>query len=335
MRFFLDKNQELSIDRADTEVGLVKKIKKEVLTMGLLDGKVIAVTGAGAGIGREEALLCAKEGARVVINDLGGARDGTGRDSKVADQVVEEIKKMGGDAVGHYEDISEASGGDSLIKAGVDKWGRFDGLVNNAGILRDKMSFNMEDGEWDSVIKVHLRGHFMCARAAARYFREHKEQGGAIVNTTSTSGLLGNAGQANYGAAKLGIVGLNNVLALELSRYNVRVNAIAPMAYTRMTADLKIAEMLKAYQPEHIAPLVVFLLSDAAKAINGQVFGVFGQFVQLYRLPRPVMEWKASGPKWSPSELAKKAAEIQAVIAKVNWGYMPGTPMPDAQKVKP
>jgi len=303
--------------------------------MGLLDGKVIAITGSGAGIGREEALLCAKEGAKVVINDLGGSRDGAGKDSKVADVVVEEIKKLGGDAVGHYEDISEEAGGESLIKAGVDKWGRFDGLVNNAGILRDKMSFNMDNAEWDSVIKVHMRGHFMCARAAARYFREHKEQGGAIVNTTSTSGLLGNAGQANYGAAKLGIVGLNSVLALEMGRSNVRVNAIAPMAYTRMTSDLKIAEMLKAYKPEHIAPLVVFLLSDAAKAITGQVFGVFGPFVQLYRLPRPVMDWKAGGECWAPADLAAKAGEIQSVIAKVNWGYMPGTPMPEDKKVKP
>jgi NAD(P)-dependent dehydrogenase (short-subunit alcohol dehydrogenase family) len=301
--------------------------------MGLLEGKVIAITGAGAGIGREEALLCAKNGARVVINDLGGSRDGSGKDSKVADQVVDEIKKLGGDAVGHYEDISEEAGADSLIKAGVDKWGRFDGLVNNAGILRDKMSFNMTVQEWDAVIKVHLRGHFLPARAAARYFREHKDRGGAIVNTTSTSGLLGNAGQVNYSAAKLGIVGLTSTLALELGKY-ARVNAIAPMAYTRMTSDLPMAEMLKNYKPEHIAPLVVFLLSDAAKGINGQTFGVFGPWVQIYRLPRPVYDFKADGPCWDPAKLAAKADEMKKVIEKVNWGYLPGMPVPEDKKVK-
>jgi len=301
--------------------------------MGLLEGKVVAITGAGAGIGREEALLCAKHGAKVVINDLGGARDGTGKDSKVADTVVEEIKKMGGDAAGHYEDISEEAGADSLIKVGVDKWGRFDGLVNNAGILRDKMSFNMTVQEWDAVIKVHMRGHFLCARAASRYFREHKDQGGAIVNTTSTSGLLGNAGQANYGAAKLGIVGFNSVLNLEIGKY-CRVNAIAPMAYTRMTSDLPMAEMLKNYKPEHIAPLVVFLLSDKAKGISGQVFSVFGPFVQVYRLPRPVMDWKADGGGWDADKLAEKAEEMKKVIEKVNWGYLPGMPLPDDKKIK-
>jgi len=301
--------------------------------MGLLEGKVVAITGAGAGIGREEALLCAKNGAKVVVNDLGGARDGSGKDSKVADQVVAEIKKLGGDAVGHYEDISEEAGADKLIKAGADKWGRFDGLVNNAGILRDKMSFNMTVQEWDAVIKVHLRGHFLAARAAARYFREHKEQGGAIVNTTSTSGLLGNAGQVNYSAAKLGIVGLTSTLALELGKY-ARVNAIAPMAYTRMTSDLPMAEMLKNYKPEHIAPLVVFLLSDAAKGINGQTFGVFGPWVQIYRLARPIYDFKADGASWDPAKLAQKAEEMKKVIEKVNWGYLPGMPVPDDKKVK-
>jgi len=301
--------------------------------MGLLEGKVVAVTGAGAGIGREEALLAAKHGAKVVINDLGGARDGSGKDSKVADVVVEEIKKMGGDAIGHYEDISEQSGGESLISKAVEKWGRFDGLVNNAGILRDKMSFSMDNSEWDLVIKVHLRGHFMCARAAAQYFRAHKEQGGAIVNTTSTSGLLGNAGQTNYAAAKLGIVGMTSALHLELGKY-CRVNSVAPMAYTRMTSDLAIAEMLKNYKPEHIAPLVIFLLSEKAKGISGQCFGVFGPYVQLYRLPRPVCDWKADGMGWDPEKLAEKAGDIAKAAAAANWAYMPGTPIPEDKKVK-
>src|SRR4030042_1105650 len=208
--------------------------------MGLLDGKVVAITGAGAGIGREEALLAAKQGAKVVVNDLGGSRDGSGASTKVAEQVAEEIRKAGGEAIAHTLDISTAEGGNSLIKMGVDKWGRFDALINNAGILRDKMSFNMTDEEWDSVIKVHMRGHFVCARAAVSYFREAAKQnklhnGGAIVNTSSTSGLLGNAGQVNYGAAKLGIVGMSGVLALEFAKYNIRINSIAPMALTRLT----------------------------------------------------------------------------------------------------
>ena len=300
--------------------------------MGLLDGKVVAITGAGAGIGREEALLAAKQGAKVVVNDLGGARDGSGASAKVAEQVAEEIRKGGGQAIAHTLDISTAEGGNSLIKAGLDKWGRFDALINNAGILRDKMSFNMTDEEWDSVIKVHMRGHFMCARAAVSYFREAAKQnklpnGGAIVNTSSTSGLLGNAGQVNYGAAKLGIVGMSGVLALEFAKYNIRINSIAPMALTRLTEDLPIAGMLKAATPAHIAPLVIFLCSDAAAGINGQVFGVFGGVFQLWRLPRPAHFWQTKDI-WDPNDIAKLAGEIKALIPKVNPPYMPGSPGP-------
>ncbi len=301
--------------------------------MGLLDGKVVAITGAGAGIGREHAILAAKEGARVVVNDLGGTRDGAGANAKVADQVVEEIKAAGGDAVGHYQDISEPDGAAALIKAGIDKWGQFDALINNAGILRDRMSFNMSDDEWDLVIKVHLRGHFMCARAACQYFRKAGKEGklpngGAIVNTSSTSGLLGNAGQANYGAAKLGIVGMVNTLALEYAKYNVRINSIAPMALTRMTEDLPMADLMKSMTPAHISPLVIFLCSDAAAGINGQVFGVFGKVVQVWRLPRPVNYWQCDGEIWDPNDLAKHAEEMKDIIGKVNAPYMPGMPGP-------
>ncbi len=308
--------------------------------MGLLDGKVVAVTGAGAGIGREHALLAAREGARVVVNDLGGARDGSGKDAKVADKVVEEIKAAGGDAIGHYEDISSAEGAGTLIQAGIDKWGQFDALINNAGILRDKMSFNMSDEEWDLVIKVHMRGHFMCARAACQYFRKAGKEGklpngGAVVNTSSTSGLIGNAGQVNYGAAKMGIVGMSTVLALEYTKYNVRINTIAPMALTRLTEDLGMAaEMLKKADatPAHIAPMAIFLCSDAAAGINGQVFGVVAGFIQLYRLPRPVSEWKTEG-MWKPEEIAKLADEMKGKIAEINWGYLPGTPVPEDKKI--
>ncbi|MFO8055788.1 MAG: SDR family oxidoreductase [bacterium] len=301
--------------------------------MGLLDGKVVAITGAGAGIGREHAILAAKEGARVVVNDLGGSRDGAGADTKVADQVVQEIKDAGGDAVGHYEDISRTEGAESLIKAGVDKWGQFDALVNNAGILRDKMSFNMTDDEWDLVIKVHLRGHFMCARAACQYFRKAGKEGnlpngGAIVNTSSTSGLLGNPGQANYGAAKMGIIGMMNTMAQEFTKYNVRINTIAPMALTRLTEDLPIAGMMKQLTPAHIAPVVIFLCSDAAEGITGQVFGTFGKYVQIWRLPRPVHYYEAEGEMWDPNDLAKHADHMKKVIEKVNAPYMPGSPGP-------
>jgi NAD(P)-dependent dehydrogenase (short-subunit alcohol dehydrogenase family) len=304
--------------------------------MGLLDGKVIAITGAGAGIGREHALLAAKEGARLIVNDLGGTRDGSGANAKVADQVVAEIKAMGGDAVGHYQDISSTEGANALIKAGVDKWGRFDSLVNNAGILRDKMSFNMTDDEWDLVIKVHLRGHFLCARAACQYFRQAGKEGkipngGAIVNTSSTSGLLGNAGQVNYSAAKLGIVGLNSTLALEYVKYNIRINVVAPMALTRLTEDLPIAGLIKNLTPAHISPAIIFLCSDAAAGITGQVFGVFGKYVQIWRLPRPVHFFEAPGEIWDPKDLAKHAAEIKDICAKVNAPYMPGSPGPKFQ----
>ena len=193
----------------------------------------------------------------------------------------------------------------------------------------------MTINEWDLVIKVHLRGHFMYGRAAARYFRAHKDQGGAIVNTTSTSGLLGNAGQINYAAAKLGIVGLNSsALNLELGKY-CRVNSIAPMAYTRMTSDLAIrgnAQELqaRAYRPARGFPA----FRQGQSASPARCFGVFGPYVQLYRLPRPVSDWKADGLGWDPAKLAEKAAEMIKAATAVNWGYMPGTPIPEDKKVK-
>ncbi|HKN50381.1 MAG TPA: SDR family NAD(P)-dependent oxidoreductase, partial [Actinomycetota bacterium] len=233
--------------------------------MGTLDGKVAVITGAGRGIGRGEALLFAQEGARVVVNDLGGEWDGTGADPRAASQVVEEIRAAGGEAVPHFEDISEPSGADSLIGQALGTWRRLDIVVNNAGILRDKMVFNMSVEDWDAVMKVHLRGHFLVTRAACAHWRERSKAGeqiaGRIVNTSSTSGILGNVGQSNYGAAKAGIAAFSYIVAMEMARYGVTVNAIAPGARTRLTektfGDLSLPEgQFDALAPENVAPMV-------------------------------------------------------------------------------
>jgi NAD(P)-dependent dehydrogenase (short-subunit alcohol dehydrogenase family) len=285
--------------------------------MGMLDGKVAVVTGAGRGIGRGEALLLAAEGARVVVNDLGGEWDGTGRDDRPASEVAEEIRTAGGEAVAHYDDISEPEGAASLVRLAVDTWGRLDALVNNAGILRDRMLFNMAAEQWDAVIKVHLRGTFLCTAEAARHWRERSKAGeevsGRIVNTSSTSGLLGIPGQSNYGAAKAGIAAFTQIASMELARYGVLVNAIAPGARTRMTeqtfGDLRIEGDFDPLAPENIAPLVAFLCSDAAEGITGQVFGITGGLVELYQSWTPVAELHKDA-RWQPSELAERVEEL-------------------------
>jgi NAD(P)-dependent dehydrogenase (short-subunit alcohol dehydrogenase family) len=245
--------------------------------MGLLDGKVAIVTGSGRGVGRAEALALAKEGAKIVINDLGGGLDGKGERAMVADQVVQEITASGGQATSDYSDVGTLEGVDSMIWKAQSKFGRLDIMVHNAGILRDKMLLNMEEEDWDLVQKVHARGTFLCTRAAGRVMRT-QGQGGVILNTTSMSGLIGNFGQANYSFAKAGMYGFTKTAAMELGRYGIRVHAICPNAYTRMTANLPglkgiTEEML---DPATMAPLVVYLASDLAKNLNGRVLLAHG-----------------------------------------------------------
>ena len=244
--------------------------------MGLLDGKVVIVTGAGRGVGRSEALALAKEGAKVVVNDLGGSVDGSGSEAMVADEVVQEIKDAGGTAAANYSDISTLDGAELLIWTALSKYGRLDGLVNNAGILRDKTLLNMTEDDWDIVLNVHARGTFLCTRGAGRVMRS--QEGGSIINTTSTSGLIGNFGQANYGMAKAGIYGFTKIGAMELGRYGIRVNCVSPSAYTRMTSDLpgykNITEEM--ISPDAMAPLVVYLISDLSKELTGRVIGLQG-----------------------------------------------------------
>ena len=245
--------------------------------MGLLDGKVAIVTGSGRGVGKAEALAIAREGAKVVVNDLGGGLDGTGGRSMVADEVVKEIKDAGGQAASDYSDVGTLEGVDAMIWTALSKFGRLDIMVHNAGILRDKTILNMGEADWDLVQKVHAKGTFLCTRAAGRVMRQ-QGQGGVIMNTSSMSGLIGNFGQSNYGFAKAGIYGFTKTVAMELGRYGIRVHAIVPNAYTRMTADLPVLkgvteEML---DPATMAPLVVFLASDLAKGLNGRVLLAHG-----------------------------------------------------------
>jgi NAD(P)-dependent dehydrogenase (short-subunit alcohol dehydrogenase family) len=286
--------------------------------VGMLDGKVAVITGAGRGIGRGEALLFAAEGARVVVNDLGGEWDGTGADPRPAEQVADEVRSAGGEAVAHFDDVSEEAGAESLIRLAVETWGHLDVVVNNAGILRDRMVFNMSVEEWDAVIKVHLRGHFLVTRAACLHWRELAKAGqavrGRIVNTSSTSGILGNAGQANYGAAKAGIAAFTQIVALEMKRYGVTANAIAPGARTRMTEKtfgaLTLPEgQFDALAPENVAPMVAYLASDQAAHITGQVFGVQGGLIQLYQGWTPVAEITKDA-RFTAAEIAARSGEL-------------------------
>jgi NAD(P)-dependent dehydrogenase (short-subunit alcohol dehydrogenase family) len=234
-----------------------------------VEHRVVAVTGAGGGVGREHALLFAARGAKVVVNDLGGARDGTGGGTQMADAVAKEIGDAGGEAVANHDSVATAEGGAAIVQTALDAFGRIDVVVNNAGILRDVSFGKMTDEQWDAVLKVHLYGAYHVTRAAWPHLRS--QSFGRVIVTTSTTGLYGNFGQANYGAAKLGLVGLINTLALEGVKYNITANAVSPVAATRMTSDILPPEAFAALDPAYVAPLVVHLASDECK-VSGEVF---------------------------------------------------------------
>jgi NAD(P)-dependent dehydrogenase (short-subunit alcohol dehydrogenase family) len=292
--------------------------------MGALDGRVAAITGAGRGLGREHALLFAAEGAKVVVNDLGGGPDGSGSDATPAQQVVDEITAAGGQAVANADDITSAEGAQRVIQQAIDEFGALHVLVNNAGILRDRTIVNMTEGEWDDVIRVHLRGHFMPSQAAARYWREQSKAGNSLqpslINTTSTSGLFNNPGQANYGAAKTGIATLTIIAQRELDRYGVKVNAIAPAARTRLTlATPGIPEAIlhapeegfDPMDPANVSPFVAYL-ATADCPIKGRIFFVAGGGIHLFQ-PFAVIDSITKDGRWTVADLAIQAARLAEV----------------------
>jgi NAD(P)-dependent dehydrogenase (short-subunit alcohol dehydrogenase family) len=290
--------------------------------MGALDGRVAIITGSGRGIGREHALLFAQEGAKIVVNDLGGAIDGSGDDRTPAQQVVDEIKAMGGEAVANADNVADWEGGQRLIQAAIEAFGDLHILVNNAGILRDRVLVNMSEEEWDAVIHVHLKGHFVPTRFAAAYWREQTKAGNTVkanvINTSSTSGLLGNPGQTNYGAAKAGIAAFSVIAAMELERYGVRVNAIAPAARTRMTeatpglGDIvqppEDASRFDIWDPANVSPMVAFLATENCP-VTGRVFFVQGGKVQNFQ-PWTLSDAIEKDDRWTVAELENEVKKL-------------------------
>jgi NAD(P)-dependent dehydrogenase (short-subunit alcohol dehydrogenase family) len=282
--------------------------------MALLSGKVALVTGAGGGLGRCHALALAKEGAKVVVNDLGGARDGSGKGAhSPADVVVEEIRKAGGQAVANYDSVASVAGGERIVKAALDAFGQLDICINNAGILRDKTLAKLTEDLWDPVVDVHLKGTYCVSRPAFNHMKE-RGQGGVIINTSSTSGLNGNFGQSNYGAAKAGIWGFSRCLALEGQRSQIRVFILAPVALTRLTEDLagmQAEEMKQKLDPALVSPLVVYLASDLAKDQTGTTFFVGGGRIAEMRMVTAKGVTKTDeGGLWTPEEIAARMSEI-------------------------
>ncbi|HEX4515083.1 MAG TPA: SDR family NAD(P)-dependent oxidoreductase [Polyangiaceae bacterium] len=273
--------------------------------MGLLDGKVAIVTGSGNGIGRSHALLFAKEGAKVVVNDLGGPRDGTASDSSAAEKVVAEIKAAGGEAAANHDNVATAEGAAGIVKSAVDAFGRVDVVVNNAGILRDKTFLKLEEPNFDAVISVHLKGTFLVSQAVVKQMVAQGE-GGRVVNTTSVSGMMGNFGQANYAAAKAGIYGLTRTMSIELQKHRITVNALAPIAKTRMTEDLPMFQHGRdALTPDHIAPAALFLASPLCGDRTGYVLAVAGARMYAFKVVETAGKFKddAAGV-WTPQEIA-------------------------------
>jgi NAD(P)-dependent dehydrogenase (short-subunit alcohol dehydrogenase family) len=284
--------------------------EKERKSMPGVQDRVVVVTGAGGGLGREYALTLAKEGASVIVNDLGGSRDGTGAGHNMADQVVEEIKAAGGRAAANYDSVAEPEGAENIIKTAIDEFGKVDGVVSNAGILRDGTFHKMSFENWDAVLKVHLYGGYNVIRAAWPHFRE--QSFGRVVVATSTSGLFGNFGQANYGAAKLGLVGLINTLAQEGAKYNIKTNAVAPIAATRMTEDILPPEVLKNLTPDFVAPVVAYLCTEEVPDTDS-IFIVGGGKVQRTALfQNEGVTFKAPP---SVEEIASHWAEIDDLSA--------------------
>jgi NAD(P)-dependent dehydrogenase (short-subunit alcohol dehydrogenase family) len=277
--------------------------------------RVIVVTGAGGGLGREYALLLAEEGALVVVNDLGGARDGSGSGSAMADAVVDEVRSAGGHAVASYDSVATDEGAHAVIDTALEEFGAIHGIVSNAGILRDGAFHKMASDDWDAVIKVHLYGGYYVTRAAWPHFREQKF--GRIVIATSTSGIYGNFGQANYGAAKLGLVGLINTLALEGAKYNIHANAIAPMAATRMTEDVAPPDVLAKLSTAHVAPVVGYLMTDESTD-TGSVFVVGGG--EVHRVQQFRNKGAVFGEPPTVDELAARWSEVSDMT-----GAVPGT----------
>ena len=275
----------------------------------MLDGKVVAVTGAGRGIGREIALLCAREGAKVVVNDFGGSAEGEGSDAGPAHEVVAAIRAAGGEAQANLASVADPAGAASIVEDAVKAFGRIDAVVNNAGILRDRIWHKMSAVDWHEVIDVHLNGCFNVSKAATPHFKA--QESGSFIHFTSTSGLIGNYGQANYSAAKLGIIGLSQSIALDMARFGVRSNCVAPFAWSRLTqtipatteAERVRVERLKTMTPDKIAPLVAFLASDASREVTSQIFGVRKNEIFLFSKPRPIRSMHRS-EGWTAASIA-------------------------------